>query len=722
MKYFTFDKSFDTIFTKERMLFELSYLKMDDDEKQEAKNSIKKGEFFQENPKRAFEIPKTNGGSRQIVLSSARTKIIQRILANELSSIVVFNDKSYAFRKGKSPYKAIMRVKDFLRIYNHIAKVDIEKFFDRIDQKILMKKLSKIIVDKRILELIGYYLSQGYLMQNKWVDKSEGIYQGDVLSPLLSNIYLNDFDFYLESEQIDFVRYSDDILFLGQSKEDVSQARKKASAYLSKLKLRFNPQKTYLSDIDKGFEYLGIHFTGNVMSIDTVRLSKKTTSLRKKTKLLTLSQSIEKLNEMVSGFRQYYAKLIDDDAQMQILQNTLDEIIIEKIVEGKESGKYGSKNQIKIVLDDLGSYVVSHHKRWIESLISQAYARIALKKPFNSAKKKVANEKRVFLQKQIKSSELIVSHEGMFVGFSRGRVTVKVKGKIVAEAPIAQLKRILLLNKKSALSSYVVYECAKRKIDIDFIDRMLPYALLTYYQHISPLLHQEQLKLGFSPRGLGYAKEVTYAKSLNQINLLKYLNRRRDNALLLHNIVKMETLLKSIKRVKEKKRLLGVEGNISALYWHAFGEILGIDGFIRTHKDSLDEINQALNYGYAILYNRVQSALIHEGLNLHYSLYHAMQKNKPTLVFDMVEEFRQPVVDREILAMLNRGQKITQVNGRLSKESIKLIVQHIQERLATPAKSRYGKTPLYNIIEFQMNYLKRTILDGSYYRGFVNKY
>lgn len=124
---------------------------------------------------------------------------------------------------------------------------------------------------------------------------------------------------------------------------------------------------------------------------------------------------------------------------------------------------------------------------------------------------------------------------------------------------------------------------------------MAPYALLTYYQHISPQLHQEQLKLGFSPRGLGYAKEVTYTKSLNQINLLKYLNIRRKNIMIENDVVKMEILLKGIKGVKEKKRLLGVEGNISLHYWHAFGELLGIDGFIRTHKDSSDEINQALN-------------------------------------------------------------------------------------------------------------------------------
>jgi CRISPR-associated protein Cas1 len=184
----------------------------------------------------------------------------------------------------------------------------------------------------------------------------------------------------------------------------------------------------------------------------------------------------------------------------------------------------------------------------------------------------------------------------------------------------------------------------------------------------------------------------------------------------------MQKLYLRIKTAKEKKSLMGIEGSISVQYWAAFGEVLGIDDFIRTHQNSKDELNQALNYGYAILYNRVQSALIHEGLNLYYPLYHSVQSNKPTLVYDMVEAFRQPVVDREILALLNRGQTLTQSNGRLSKDSIKLIVQNIQERLATPAPSRYGKSPLYNIIGFQMNHFKRSLLDGTTYKGFVNKY
>ncbi len=722
MKHSTFSKTFDALFTKPRLYYELSQLKPQPKDVEEVRKSIDKGDFFNNTPKQTFFIPKSNGTYRQIALSSTKTKIIQKVLSAELNHVMKFSDKSYAFRKGKSPFKAIMRVRDALHRYEYVAKADIKNFFDSIKHDILIGKLKHIIEDHKIVHLIAYYLSQGSLTKNKWVDKTEGIYQGDVLSPLLSNIYLNDFDYYLESKEIMFVRYSDDMLFFGKTQEEASQNRKIAIEYLLRIGLAFNMQKTYLSHLDKGFEYLGVSFVENSLSIDTERLGKKIEKLKSESKKLTLTDGVEKLNEKIMGFKNYYAKFIDDESQLNLLQDALDDIIVEKIMFAKKSKTINSKMQIKAVLTYLQSYKHMHHRHWIDGLISQAYARIAMETPLASAQKRVASEKRSYLQEQIKSSEIVVSEVGAFLGFSQGKIKVKVKGKVLLEAPVNRIKRILLLNKQSSLSSYLVYECAKRKIDIDFIDRALPYAMLTYHHHVSPKLHMVQLKNYFSPRGLIYAKEVVHTKSRNQINLIKYLNRRRKNLTLSEKIETMQKLYVKIAKAKDKKSLMGIEGIISVHYWSAFGEILGINGFIRTHQNSKDEVNQALNYGYAILYNRIQSELIHEGLNLYYPLYHSVQSNKPTLVYDMVEAFRQPVVDREILALLNRGQTLTQSSGRLSKKSIKLIVQNIQERLATPAPSRYGKSPLYNIIHFQMNHLKRSMLDKTSYKGFVNKY
>jgi len=109
----------------------------------------------------------------------------------------------------------------------------------------------------------------------------------------------------------------------------------------------------------------------------------------------------------------------------------------------------------------------------------------------------------------------------------------------------------------------------------------------------------------------------------------------------------MERISKKLSASKDIPMLMGYEGSLSVLYW-------------------------------------VQSALLKTGLNIYDSFLHSNQDNKPTLVFDMVEPFRQLVVDREIISILNRGTKLKSSKGRLSKKSVKVITENIQERLATP--------------------------------------
>ena len=378
MKNYIFNKKFEEIFTKYRLSFELSQIKPKPEDFDAVSKDIQKGNFFGSEPKKLFSIPKSDSSYRKISVSSTKTKITQRVLAMELANVMRFNDKSYAFRKGKSPFKAIMRVRDMLRKYEHIAKIDIESFFDAIDHTILINKLKKIIADKSIIELIAYYISQGAIERNRWIDKGEGVYQGDVLSPILSNIYLNDFDYYLEDKGIPFVRYSDDILLFAKSKNEVSLHRKTAREYLHRIKLNYNHKKTYLSNIDKGFEYLGISFMGNSTKIDNLRLSKKIKKIHTETKNLNISSTVEKLNQKIVGFKAYYFKIVDDTSQIEELQNALDEVVVKKIIEEKEAKRVNSKKDIIQKLIVLKSYKELEHKKWIDSLISKAYKEMTL--------------------------------------------------------------------------------------------------------------------------------------------------------------------------------------------------------------------------------------------------------------------------------------------------------------------------------------------------------
>jgi len=215
----------------------------------------------------------------------------------------------------------------------------------------------------------------------------------------------------------------------------------------------------------------------------------------------------------------------------------------------------------------------------------------------------------------------------------------------------------------------------------------------------------------------------------NQINLIKYASRYTAKTdveafkKLEKAIGQMEGIYKKLNRAKNVPMLMGYEGSLSLLYWYSFGILIDNPNFKRETFNAPDEINQALNYGYAFIYHRVQSALLKTGLNIYHSFLHSAQSNKPTLVFDMVEPFRQLVVDREIISILNRGTKIRSNKGRLSKKSLKVITQNIQERLATPTKWRKGKYKIETIIEEQALELSHVIKGiKPKFKGFVGRF
>jgi len=733
-----YNKKLEDVFTTHALLDALNYYhKAEDyDDLLEAVNSNRFQKIlfagYVPDPVRSFSIEKNAHEKRELALSSTSSKIIQKILVQELETLVAFSNRSYAYRKNKSTVKAIRRTQDILKSHFWIAKADIDNFFDTIDQEILIQKLNKHIRDKRFIKLISLFISNGMLKGKHWVDKELGVYQGDNLSPLLSNIYLNDFDHYLEEKHIEFIRFADDMIFFAKHRRDAIKVLDMAEGYLNSIGLSFGKEKSYIANRKEGFEYLGLRFKDETIMIDNDRLMKKISKLSQKTKNSDLSKTVAIVNEQIDGLQRYYAKILKDDRQFTQLQEHAKSIIIKKIEEAKRTKTINRKSLFKQILMPLKSYLPmtkSEHLRYIDQLIAKAYESLALEAPLRSAKQEIAKSKTDFLKSQIKHSELLLSRYGLYVGVTKGKIIVKEYGKVVKKLPINQASRIIVMNKGITLSAMLIYICAKHKIDIDFIDQHAPYALITYYKNINNEMHLKQLELKQSAQSLEIAKAIIHAKAKNQINLIKYYARYRKESdiqefeKLNKKIMQMTNIYKKIKSVKNIESLMGLEGSISTLYWQSFGILIEDENFTRVTFNAHDSINQAINYGYAFIYNRVQAALIKNGINLYYSFFHAEQPNKPTLVYDMVEEFRQPVVDREILSILAKGIKLNSSKGRLTQETIKVISQNIQERLITPTKWRKGKYKITSIIDEQMLSLKLVIQKRQKrYKGFVVRY
>jgi len=164
-------------------------------------------------PVKRKEIPKPDGGVRLLGIPTVLDRLIQQAIAQILQQIwdPTFSDSSYGFRPGKSAHDAVLRAKSYLLSgYKHIVDMDLSKFFDRVNHDHLMSRLATRIKDKRVLKLIRRYLTAGIMIEGLVLPSLEGTPQGGPLSPLLSNMVLDELDKELEKRGLNFVRYADD--------------------------------------------------------------------------------------------------------------------------------------------------------------------------------------------------------------------------------------------------------------------------------------------------------------------------------------------------------------------------------------------------------------------------------------------------------------------------------------------------------------------------------
>lgn len=267
---------------------------------------------------RRVEIPKPNGGVRLLGIPTVSDRFIQQSIAQVLSQHYdpQFSEFSYGFRPNRSCHHAIDTALDYLNAgYEYIVEIDLSKFFDRVNHDRLMYQLSTQISDKALLKLIRKYLQSGVMIDGVVHKTEEGTPQGGNLSPILSNIVLDELDKELEKRGHKFVRYADDISIFVKSRRAGERVLSSVSDFIeNRLKLKVNHDKSGVNHYRKG-GLLGFGFYKDAKGVQCRISEKSYQRFRRKLKRftsrswsVTFDFRLTYINWLINGWVSYYGK------------------------------------------------------------------------------------------------------------------------------------------------------------------------------------------------------------------------------------------------------------------------------------------------------------------------------------------------------------------------------------------------------------------------------
>ena len=306
------------------------------------------------------------------------------------------------------------------------------------------------------------------------------------------------------------------------------------------------------------------------------------------------------------------------------------------------------------------------------------------------------------------------------------------------ELPLFQISEIIVAGAGISISTDLIEECCERGIHLSFLTAggrpvaMLSSPMLT----ATVLTRREQMAAYGDGRGLELSKAIVRGKLGNQAALLKYFGKYLKTA----DPPAFERLSVAVRAIEARRRevegvigarvddarpaLLAIEGGAGRQYWAGVRTLL--DGHApfetREHRGAPDAVNSALNYGYGILYTQVWGAIMNAGLEPFAGFVHVDRPGKPSLVLDLIEEFRQPIVDRAVIAALTKGLKLETHEGLLTEESRRAVAGAVLERLESEVGFHGRRHRMKSVIQIQARNVASCLRGDKPYRAFAFKW